>query len=84
MIEIAGKRLELNDSQLDIERLKAQMGETRRYDLVEKEIERGEAAVALLNSKIKYLMAASSLELSVGMDSDFLRKYLAGKKAEKK
>jgi outer membrane protein TolC len=83
MIEIAGRRLELYDSQLEIERLKANMGEARRFDLVEKEIERGEAAVALLNSRIRYLLAASSLELAVGMDSDFLKKYLMNKNEEK-
>lgn len=83
MIGIAGKRLELYDSQLEIERLKANMGESRRYDLMEKEIERRDAAIALLDSKIRYLMAASELELSVGMDVDFLKNYMKGKGAEK-
>jgi outer membrane protein TolC len=79
MIEIASKQVELYDAQLVIERLKADMGESRRYDLLEKEIERGKAAVALLNSKIKYLSAASNLELSTGMDAGFIRNYLQGK-----
>jgi outer membrane protein TolC len=75
MIEITARRLELYDSLLEIERLKADMGESRRFDLLEKEIERGEAAVALLNSRIRYLMAVSALEISIGADVDFLRKY---------
>lgn len=83
MIGIAGKRLELYDSQLEIERLRANMGESRRYDLMEKEIERRDAAIALLDSKIKYLMAASELEISAGMDVDFLMNYIKGKGAVK-
>ncbi len=79
MIGIASKQVELYDAQLVIERLKADMGESRRYDLLEKEMERGKAAVALLNSKIKYLMAASALELSAGMDVDFFRGYVKSK-----
>ncbi|HRX49646.1 MAG TPA: TolC family protein, partial [Spirochaetota bacterium] len=81
MIGIAGKRLELYDSQLEIERLKANMGESRRYDILEKEIERRDAAIALLDSKIKYLTAASDLELSVGMDVDFFKNYMKEKGA---
>lgn len=76
MIDIAGRQVELYDAQLVIERLKADMGEARRYDLLEKEIERGKAAVALLNSKINYLSAASNLEISTGMDVGFLRDYM--------
>jgi len=79
MINIASKQVELYDSQLVIERLKADMGESRRYDILEKEMERGKAAVALLNSKIKYLMAASALELSAGMDVDFFQGYVKSK-----
>ncbi|HNX24527.1 MAG TPA: TolC family protein [Spirochaetota bacterium] len=79
MIGIASKQVELYDAQLIIERLKADMGESRRYDLLEKEIDRGKAAVALLNSKIKYLMSASNLELSTGMDVGFLRNYIKSK-----
>ncbi len=79
MIGIASKQVELYDAQLIIERLKADMGESRRYDLLEKEMERGKAAVALLNSKIKYLMASSALELSAGMDVDFFRGYVKSK-----
>ncbi|NLV66774.1 MAG: TolC family protein, partial [Spirochaetes bacterium] len=55
MIEISRRRFELYNSQLEIEKLKAEMGESRRYDLVEKEIEWSRAAVALVDSKIKYL-----------------------------
>ena len=83
MIEISGRRLELYDSLLEIERLKADMGESRRYDLLEKEIERGEAAVALLNSKIRYLMAVSALEIAIGADVDFLNKYFRDRGVEK-
>ena len=79
MIAIASKQVELYDAQLAIERLKADMGESRRYDLLEKEIDRGKAAVGLLNSKIKYLSAASGLELSTGMDAGFLKNYIEGK-----
>ncbi len=68
MIKIARQQLELYDSFLEIERLKANMGESRRYDLVKKELERGEAAIAHLNSLISYIAAASSLELAVGVD----------------
>jgi len=76
MIGIASRQVELYDSQLVIERLKADMGESRRYDLLEKEMERAKAAVALLNSKIKYLTTASSLELTAGMDVDFFKNYM--------
>lgn len=79
MISISGERLALYDQQIEIERLKANMGETRRYDLMEKEIERRDAAIALLDSKIRYLMAASDLEISVGMDIDFLKSYIREK-----
>lgn len=83
MIGIAVKQVELYDAQLVIERLKADMGESRRYDLIEKEIDRAKAAVGLLNAKIKYLMAASSLELSAGMDVDFFRNYIKSKEDKK-
>ncbi len=79
MIGIASKQVELYDAQLVIERLKADMGESRRYDLLEKEVERGKAEVSLLNAKIKYLMAASALELSAGMNIDFFRGYVKSK-----
>ena len=79
MIGIASKQVELYDAQLVIERLKADMGESRRYDLLEKEMDRGKSVVALLNAKIKYLMAASALELSTGMDIDFFRGYVKSK-----
>lgn len=83
MIGIAAKQVELYDAQLVIERLKADMGEARRYDLIEKEIDRAKAAVGLLNAKIKYLMAASSLELSAGMDVDFFKNYIKSKEEKK-
>lgn len=79
MIEISAKRVELYNSQLEIEKLKADMGESRRYDLVEKEIEWSKAAVALLDAKIKYLVAVSSLEIATGSDSGFIKNYLLGK-----
>ncbi len=79
MIAIASKQVELYDAQLVIERLKADMGESRRYDLLEKEMERSRAAVGMINAKIKYLTAASSLELSTGMDVGFFRKYIKSK-----
>ena len=73
MIGIAKKQLELYDAQLDIERLKANMGESRRYDLIKKEIERGEAAIAYLESLVRYLVSASTLEISLGVDIGFLK-----------
>jgi len=82
MIDIAKQQLELYDSQLKIERLKADMGESRRYDLLEKEIERAESAVALMDSKIKYLKSVSTMEIAMGVDVDFLNKYLL-KRADK-
>jgi outer membrane protein TolC len=83
MTDIAKKQVELYDAQLVIERLKADMGESRRYDLLEKEIERAKAAVSLLNAKIRYLVAASSLEISAGMDVDFFRNYIRLKEVKK-
>jgi len=76
MIQISKKQLELYDSQLEIERLKADMGESRRYDLLEKEIERAESAVSLMDSKIKYLKSVSTLEIAMGVDVDFLNNYM--------
>jgi len=73
MIEIAKKQLELYDAQLVIERLKANMGESRRYDLMKKEIERGEAAIAYLQSLVRYLTTASTLETALGVDVGFLK-----------
>jgi outer membrane protein TolC len=73
IIGIAKKQLELYDSQLEIERLKADMGESRRYDLMKKEIERGEAAIAYLESLVRYLVSASTLEISLGVDIGFLK-----------
>jgi len=73
MIGIAKKQLELYDTQLEIERLKADMGESRRYDLMKKEIERGEAAIAYLESLVRYLVSASNLEISLGVDIGFLK-----------
>lgn len=75
MIGIADQQLSLYDNQLVIERLKANMGESRRYDLIKKEIERGQAAISQLDSKVKYLTAASALELSMGVDIGFLKLY---------
>ncbi|MCX7679654.1 MAG: TolC family protein [Spirochaetes bacterium] len=75
MIEISRRQLELYDSFLLIERLKAQMGESRRYDLVKKEIERGEAAIAYLSSMANYLIASFSLELATGVDIGFFKLY---------
>lgn len=79
MISIARSRYELYNSQLEIEKLKADMGESRRYDLVEKEIEWSKAAVSLLESRIRYLMAMSVLDIATGSDSGFIRNYLKGK-----
>lgn len=73
MIEISKRQLDLYDSFLHIERLKANMGESRRYDLVKKEIERGEAAVAHLSSLVNYLIASFSLELAAGVDIGFFK-----------
>ncbi len=72
MIQIAKRRLDLFDTQLKIERLKANMGETIRYELMKKEIERGESAIAYLDSMVKYLTAASALEISIGADIGYL------------
>lgn len=79
MIGISSSRVELYNSQLEIERLKADMGESRRYDLVEKEIEWSKASVALLDARIKYLLSVSALEISTGSDSGFIKNYLLGK-----
>jgi outer membrane protein TolC len=73
MIGIAKKQLELYDAQLEIERLRASMGESRRYDLMKKEIERGEAAIAYLESLVRYLVSASTLETSIGVAIGFLK-----------
>lgn len=73
MIEISRKRLELYDSQLVIERLKADMGEIRRYDLIKKEIEKSQAAVAYSDSLQKYLVSASSFENGIGVNVGFLK-----------
>lgn len=73
LIQISKEQLQLYDNQLLIERLKANMGDTRRFDLLEKEIERGQTAIAYLDSIVKYLQAASALELSLGADIGFLK-----------
>ncbi len=75
MIHIARQQLELYDTLLKIERLKANMGESRRYDLMEKEIERGEAAIDYLGSKVKNLMAILALETAMGVDAGYLKLY---------
>lgn len=79
MIEISASRFELYNSQLEIEKLKADVGESRRYDLVEKEIEWSRAAVALLDARIKYLVAVSALEIATASDPGFIKHYLQGK-----
>jgi outer membrane protein TolC len=79
MIEISRRRLGLYNSQLEIEKIKAEMGESRRYDLVEKEIEWSRAAVALVDSEIKYLTAVSALEIATGSSPDFIKNFLQGK-----
>ncbi len=68
MISLAQERLNLYDSFLSIERLKADMGESRRYDLVKKEIERGEAALSRLSAITGYMLAAAAVETAVGLD----------------
>ncbi len=73
LIDISRTQLELYDNQLVIERMKANMGDSRRYDLIKKEIERGEAAIAYLNSLVRYLSSASALEIALGKDVGFLR-----------
>jgi len=57
------------------------MGESRRYDLVKKELERGEAAISHLNSLVAYLVASSSLELAAGVDIGFFK--LTGMKSRR-
>ena len=89
MIGTSAERLELYDSFLAIERLKAGMGESRRYDLVKKEIERGEAAIARLDSLIRYCVTASALESAAGVDIGSFRlalprARLAGEKTRMK
>lgn len=79
MIGISRSRYELYNSQLEIEKLKADMGESRRYDIVEKEIEWCRAAVSLLEARIKYLLSVSALETATGSDSGFIKNYLTGK-----
>ena len=73
MIKISQRQLELYDSQLKIERLKANMGDSTRYDLMEKEIERGKAAISYLESKVRYLSSGSTLELALGVDIGYLK-----------
>ncbi|TAL34413.1 MAG: TolC family protein [Spirochaetes bacterium] len=73
MIEIAKQQLELYDAQLEIERLKANLGDSRRYDLIKKEIERGESALSYLNAIIRYLQLASTFEIALGVDVGFLQ-----------
>ncbi len=82
MINIARKQLELYDTLLKIERLKANMGESRRYDLMEKEIERGEAAIDYLGSKVRNLMAVLALETAMGVDAGYLKLYKMNFKKE--
>lgn len=79
MIEISRDRVELYNAQLEIEKLKADMGESRRYDLVEKEIEWSKACVSLLEAQISYLTSVSTLEISTGADAGFVKNYLEGK-----
>lgn len=74
-IEIAKRQFDLYDSFLQIERIKANMGESRRYDLVKKEIERGDAAMAYLASLVNYLTASFSLELATGVDIGYFKLY---------
>ncbi len=73
MIRLSKKWLDVYDALLGIERLKADMGETIRYELVKKELERGRAAVAHLDARVKYLVTASSLEIAMGLDIGELR-----------
>ncbi|MBN1533511.1 MAG: TolC family protein [Spirochaetes bacterium] len=68
MIHISKKWLDVYDSLLSIERLKADMGETVRYELVKKELERGQAAISYLDARVKYLVSASNLEIAMGLD----------------
>ncbi len=75
MINIAKKQVELYDKSLEIERIKANMGETTRYDVIEKEIYRWRAAISYLDSKIRYLKAGSALELAMGADIGSLKLY---------
>jgi outer membrane protein TolC len=73
MIDISEQQLELYEAQLTIERMKANLGDTRRYDLLEKEIDRAEAEIDYLDAVVKYLTAASALEISLGTDIGFLQ-----------
>lgn len=52
--------------------MKADVGEIRRYDLMQKEIDRGQAAITLNDAYYKYLVAASDLENSIGTTYRFL------------
>lgn len=79
MMKIAKQRLELYNSLIEIERAKKNMGESRRYDLVEKEIERSKSALALMDAKIKYLTSISNLEMAMGVNINFLAKYMEEK-----
>jgi outer membrane protein TolC len=80
MIALSRQRLDLYDSFLAIERLKADMGESRRYDLVKKEIERGEAALARLSAITAYMLAAAAVETAAGLDIGSLKLVHARKK----
>lgn len=72
IIEIARQTLDLYDAQLGIERMKANLGDSRRYDLIKKEIERGQAALSLLDARVRYLSLSANLEIALGADIGFL------------
>lgn len=72
-IHLATRQRDLYDAQLEIERLRADLGEARRYDVVKKEIERSRAAVALVQARVAYISAVSSLEHALGMDTGAMK-----------
>jgi outer membrane protein TolC len=81
MIELSKKQVAFYDAMIRIERLKAGMGEISRIDLLKKEIEMGQAAINYNDSLYKYLVAAASLENSLGVETGFLQ--VSVPKAEK-
>ncbi|MBP9023111.1 MAG: TolC family protein [Spirochaetes bacterium] len=68
LINMSKKQVEMYNSLLEIETMKVSLGDSRRYDFMEKEIERNNAEIKYISALISYISQSASLELAIGQD----------------
>jgi len=68
LINMSKKQVDMYNSLMEIETMKVSLGDSRRYDYMEKEIERNNSEIKYISALINYISQSASLELAIGQD----------------